>query len=476
MQKEKKIYKIINVAVYFIITFALFILNLLFSNKTGVSERENRELASMPVFTTDSYADGSFFKDYETYFADKFVFRDSFINFSDIVMGFKGYASDGIEIVSTDANLIDNVDLGVEKAEVTREMENDIEALEKEKVQRVEEKEKDEDNKSDNYVKTQEGEIAKKPKKSEITKKTEEKNEVSNTGQFVIVNNTGFETFTYNEYFMSFYYNAVNYFADNLSDEVKIYSILAPTSIEFNLPEKYTSLTNSQKDGIAYVKDKFRDNVTSVDVYSNLQAHKDEYLYFKTDHHWTALGAYRAYEAFIAEKEEEPINLDSYDKIDSNFDYLGSIYNITSSKKLEKNKDKIWYYNIDEPITYEIHDKNNDITYSKSVFYPRYFNRDGKYAVFMGGDVPFAKITTENTDKKKIMIIKDSYANAFIPFLIPHYSEIYIADPRSCKYNIIDTIEDNNIDELLFINYAMVLKLNGFSEMIKNLAIQNSNE
>ena len=272
---------------------------------------------------------------------------------------------------------------------------------------------------------------------------------------------------------MSFNFNAINYFADNLDENVKIYNILAPTSIEFNLPEKYASLTDSQKDGIDYVNGKFRDNVTSVDVYTNLEQHKDEYLYFNTDHHWTALGAYRAYEAFMLQKEEIPVSLDEYEKVESAEKYLGSIYGMTSSKKLEKNKDDIWYYKIDDPITYEIHDKNNEVTYGKSVFYPRYFNREGKYAVFMGGDVPFAKITTEHTDMKKIMIIKDSYANAFIPFLIPHYSEIYVADPRSCQYNIIDIIEEYSIDELLFIDYAMALKLTGFSEMIKNLAIQN---
>jgi len=410
---RNNIYKIINVVAFLVIIFALFALNLLFSNKSGISEREKRELASMPNLTAKDYADGSFFKDYETYFADRFVFRDSFIHISDIFMSFKGYASDGVEIVKTNANLTNN---------------------------------------------------------------SSENNEVSNAGQFIIVNNAGFETFTYNEYFMSFYINSINYYADNLSEDVKIYSIIAPTSIEFNLPEKYTSLTESQKKGIDYVNSKLRDNVNSVDVYSNLEANKGEYLYFKTDHHWTALGAYRAYEAFMLEKDEKPAALDSYERIESNSEYLGSIYGITSNKKLENNKDSIWYYNINEPLTYEVHDKNNEVIHDESVFYPRYFNREGKYAVFMGGDVAFAKITTKNTDKNKIMIIKDSYANAFIPFLIPHYSEIYVADPRSCQYNIINTIEQNNIDELLFVDYAMTLNLPEFSEMIKNLAIQNPNE
>ncbi len=71
--------------------------------------------------------------------------------------------------------------------------------------------------------------------------------------------------------------------------------------------------------------------------------------------------------------------------------------------------------------------------------------------------------------EKKILVIKDSYGNAFIPFLLPHYSDILVADPRYFTNNIYDAIQDNKIDEVLIINYATVLQLPVYSQMLGDM-------
>ena len=73
----------------------------------------------------------------------------------------------------------------------------------------------------------------------------------------------------------------------------------------------------------------------------------------------------------------------------------------------------------------------------------------------MGGDIPLATIETENTNGKKIIVFKESYGNAFIPFLVPHYQTIYVADIRSFPYNAVEFIKNNSIGEVLFLNNIM---------------------
>ncbi len=290
-----------------------------------------------------------------------------------------------------------------------------------------------------------------------------------NVGNFVIINSVGYEKFKFNEYNANVYIESVNKYAENLIGDIKIYSLIAPTSSEFNMPGEYRDLSGSQKDGIRYAYSNMDNKIITVDAYSNIEAHKNEYLYFKTDHHWTALGASKAYESFMKIKDEEAVPLEKYNRIDSKDKYLGSIYNMTQNKRLENNLDDIWYY--DPLLSVEYSSVNRDETAwdSNQIIFPSYFEHERKYSAFMGGDTAFSHIKVDSQMEKKILVIKDSYGNAFIPFLLPHYRDIFIVDPRYFKNNIYDLIEDNEIDEVLIINYATVLQLPEFSRLLGNM-------
>ncbi len=294
-----------------------------------------------------------------------------------------------------------------------------------------------------------------------------------NVGSFVIINSVGYEKFKFSEYNANVYIDSVNKYAENLIGDIKIYNLIAPTSSEFNMPDEYRDLSGSQNDGIRYVYSNMDSKIITVDAYSNIEAHKDEYLYFKTDHHWTALGAYRAYESFMKIKCEEAIPLEKYNRIDSKNKYLGSIYNMTKNERLENNLDDIWYY--DPLVSVEYSSINRDETKwdSSQIIFPSYFEHSRKYSVFMGGDTAFSHIKVDYNLDNKILIIKDSYGNAFIPFLLPHYGDIFVVDPRYYNNNIYDLIEENKIDEVLIINYATVLQLPAFSQMLGNMGTIN---
>ncbi len=290
-----------------------------------------------------------------------------------------------------------------------------------------------------------------------------------NEGSFVIINSVGYEKFIFSKYNANIYVESINNYAENLNDDIKIYSLIAPTSSEFNMPDDYRDLSGSQKEGIDYAYSKMDDKIITIDAYSNIEANKEEYLYFKTDHHWTALGAYRAYEAFMKTKCEEAAPLGSYNKVDSKNKYLGSIYNMTKNERLENNLDDIWYYKPLLPVEYSSINRDGTTWDSSQIIFPSYFEHDRKYSAFMGGDTAFSHIKVDSSMEKKILVIKDSYGNAFIPFLLPHYSDILVADPRYFTNNIYDAIQDNKIDEVLIINYATVLQLPVYSQMLGDM-------
>ncbi|MDR1572329.1 MAG: hypothetical protein LBS32_07375, partial [Clostridiales Family XIII bacterium] len=103
---------------------------------------------------------------------------------------------------------------------------------------------------------------------------------------------------------------AVNEAYATLGDETRVHLLLAPMPCEFYVPEPYWSSFNaSQEDALAYVRERLDDGVEMVDAYRLIKAHRDEYLYFRTDHHWSALGAYYAYRAFARSIGEVPQEL-----------------------------------------------------------------------------------------------------------------------------------------------------------------------
>ena len=180
---------------------------------------------------------------------------------------------------------------------------------------------------------------------------------------------------------------------------------------------------------------------------------KGEYLYFRTDHHWTALGAYRAYEVFCKSASLKPVSLDTYEKRTST-GFLGTLYNSSLDKNLAANPDTVEYYVPDLP--YVQTNTNQDLSTYRGTLISEYSSgKTNGYLTFMGGDIPLATIETENTNGKKIIVFKESYGNAFIPFLVPHYQTIYVADIRSFPYNAVEFIKNNSIGEVLFLNNIM---------------------
>ena len=256
--------------------------------------------------------------------------------------------------------------------------------------------------------------------------------------------------------------NSLKSYATVISDFAKrvpkanVYVLLAPTSIEFYGPESYRTGSRSQAKGIGIAYGALTgENVKSVDALSEIQKHTSEYVYFRTDHHWTARGAYHAYTAFCKTAGLTPTKLEDHKtgRIDG---FVGTMYTYTSAQVLADNPDYVeYFYPLSEATGMIYTDATMANGRSMRIITETVSNRN-KYLAFLEGDNPLEKITTSNKNGKKIAIVKESYGNAFAPFLIDHYEEIYVIDPRKVDMDLKSFVFEQGITDILFINYPFV--------------------
>ncbi|MCM1989813.1 DHHW family protein [Oceanirhabdus seepicola] len=242
--------------------------------------------------------------------------------------------------------------------------------------------------------------------------------------------------------------DSINTFKNYIGD-IPINFLLVPNSVkiyEDKLP-KY-AINYDQKILMEYVNSMIKNEINFINPMDYLLENKDQYLYFKTDHHWTMLGAYYGYKSFMESKGLEPINLEDFEIKTLTDNFYGTLFSKANNTHIAPDEIITFYHNAFEDI--EITFNNKTETYDNFYFNENLDKKD-KYTVFLNGNNPLLKITTNKKNNKKIMLIKDSYAHCFIPFLSAHYEEIHVVDPRYYKVNLKEYINENSINEVLFL-------------------------
>jgi hypothetical protein len=263
--------------------------------------------------------------------------------------------------------------------------------------------------------------------------------------------------------------NGVNALADALPAGTRLAVMTPPNSYALYAPEQYYDPDCDQEQGINDVYALLADSIYKINPYPYLQEHMDEYIYFRTDHHWTARGAYCGYTAFCDTLQLLPQPLDGMEKRVYEKDFLGSYY-----KELKNNAKAKLIRNLPDYIEYFVPPAQCQLTMytntnMKSGEDIPMFDMDlpsgttNYYRIFLGGDYPSIKIETDTMNGKSIMILKDSYANSFAPFLTANYQTIYIVDFRDFNssdkpsFNVTKFVKDNNVnDVLLLLNFDFV--------------------
>ena len=234
----------------------------------------------------------------------------------------------------------------------------------------------------------------------------------------------------------------VNALVNNV--DVPVYFGIIPSAAEIwsdRLPEGAPTADEKA------IIDRLYDTVQTftIDVYSALEEHKDEDIYYRTDHHWTSLGAYYGYTALMEAMgmEAEPLNEDA--KVTVTDSFYGTIFSSSGVRWVAPDHIDRYISGDGLKVTAYFDGTPTDST----LYVDSYLDKKDKYSSFLGGNQPLCVIETEHTDAPKVLVIRDSYSDSLAPFLTQNFSEIHLFDPRMNLNSVKDYVETNEIDQVV---------------------------
>ena len=297
-------------------------------------------------------------------------------------------------------------------------------------------------------------------------------------GGLLIVEDTAYEYYNFVTDLANDYITAVANAGEKLSGKATVYDMVIPTSIDIMLPESYiekNSLnTSDQKKAIdEYILPSIaaqNPEVKTISIFDTLKAHANEYLYFRTDHHWTQLGAYYGYEEFCKAKGFDPVPLSDFDRADYT-GYLGSFYTSSNSAALAANPDTVEAY---------IPKANVNLSFTQSdgvqvdswplIADGEQYDSTSKYIVYCAGDQPYEEIVNNDmAEGPSIVVVKESFGNCFIPFLVNHYKNIYVVDYRYYNGTVSDLVDSTGATDVLLLNNVSMTRNEGLIDSFSNI-------
>lgn len=244
---------------------------------------------------------------------------------------------------------------------------------------------------------------------------------------------------------------AINAFAQKYKN-TKQYMLISPTAVSvLNDKLPLSAPVVDQHEYMENYSKKIDSSIKFVDTYDTLLEHKKESLYYRSDHHWTTLGAFYSYQELAKAMELTPKSFDSYDvKLVSN-SFEGALAS-ESGYKVKKDKVEVFLpKNENDQVVVNYEEEQKKVA---SLYMSEKLDQKDKYQVFLGGNHPIIKINTASENGKTLLIFKDSYANSFVQFLTSHYSRIILVDPRYYYEDIDELMKNEGVDEILYLYNA----------------------
>ena len=236
--------------------------------------------------------------------------------------------------------------------------------------------------------------------------------------------------------------------------EVTVYSMVIPTSVDFYNPEEYSGYTELQKDKIEYIENELKNTgVTNIKVYDTLSKHTNEEIYSRTDHHWMPLGAYYAAQVFCKDAGVKVPDISKYRK-ETCGGYVGSMYYYSSDVNLYNDPEQytVYYSPNEDKLTTTYYNRYYSNGYDSNLFLCN--DASYYYLTFLGSDDLIAHVKTNASTGRNLVVIKESYGNALIPFFTESFDNIYVLDLRYCEVNAINFCKEVGATDLLFANCA----------------------
>ncbi len=182
--------------------------------------------------------------------------------------------------------------------------------------------------------------------------------------------------------------------------------------------------------------------LNTVNVFDILSEHKDEYIYYKTDHHFTSLGAYYCYAAWMQEQGKTAQPLSAWQSRELCDNFRGTAYNKVNYPFAPYDTITAYYKTLTHTVSY-----NGGNYVADSIYERKYLRGKDQYATFLNSNQ--ATTVVSGSGEGKLLILKDSYANCFSQFVIDDYAETHLIDLRFFKASVSDYIEENGITQVL---------------------------
>ena len=409
-------------------------LGLLFFARPKTSEKEKRSLAKYPSFTMKTFLNGEYFSDVSTWYSDTYPFRDALVSADQKLKGLYGIESKTMMVgeekqADEIPDINDNTEAVTETttAATTEAATEDTEAgatteATTEKVREVDPPDS-------------------KGMDEEIQNQIQQ--------NLYVKGDAAYSVYYFGKENCTNYVAALNNVAAELKGQTTVYNILVPNNSGVMLSEdELSKLAGSdQEQAIDYYYSIESDDVKTVDTIKTLREHNDEYLYFRTDHHWTQLAAYYVYQNFCKVKGIEAHDLSYYDKKEFK-NFLGTFYSTLGNSNMEANPE--WNWNV-------IYDVDS-------------WASSSKYMTFIGGDRPMEVIENPQIkDGSSCVVLKESYGNCFVPFLVDHYQTVYVLDYRYTTVNVLDFVKEKQADDLIIINNITIIGSTSVVDLISGL-------
>jgi len=427
---------------------------------------EKRELAQLPKLTWSSFWDGSYFTGLSSWYTDTYPAREKMLSVDQAIEKTYGIKKDefhgdasqhGDEIPDAPSSSAPVITGNVTESKPAS---NTEEAAAQ--------------NPSDQKPSDQTEQAASAATEAASTEKplpdgtiTEEPEAA---GNIYITDGRGFNVYYFDKSIADYYASMVNTLRARMPGKVKFFEILAPTAFGACLSEKVQKDLggSSQADAIQYIYGMISNDVEKVEIMNTLRAHNSEYLYFGTDHHWTALGAWYAYSEWCLKRGVEQHELSQFEKKEFP-NFLGTFYAASGkSDSLKNHPDTVEAY---------VPMGTNDMTFwdfdGNEVAWPIIndvtdYDSNLKYCTFIGADEPLSIIENPQvTNDAAVILLKESYGNAFAPFLVDHYKKVIIVDYRYYTGNVNDLINQYNVSDVILLNNMEAITEQHVNELLR---------
>ncbi len=300
-------------------------------------------------------------------------------------------------------------------------------------------------------------------------------NSVVSGGGITVVDGFGMELVGISEQSAKNYAGVINAVAASLDSNITVYNMIVPTASEYYAP---IGLYTNQLSGIQTSYANLSDRVVPVNVYDILAEKAGEKIYFSTDHHWTQRGAYYAYKEFMEYQGIAVPELWNFENIPS-YSFVGSLAGFargTYAGTVMRNSPELLERFVPKYATVGTVYYDQDMTRMGGTVKAVNTGTNAYYA-FIGGDNPITVFYTEAQSDKTLVIIKESFGNAFATWAFNDYKKVCIVDPRRFNgfggnynsFNLNRFCRNVGATDVMFINYPVAVSSSGIRTAILNM-------